>query len=194
MENIFGLEKKLVDQLKLLKEEFNLQSIKAEFETEGSSFRDLVRLRRITGKLGVALYLKIGGVEAVRDIKDSLEAGVDGLVAPMVESRFGLKKFFDAVDSIYKNKDIHLSINIETQQAVANLDSILELGVEGNLDNVTVGRTDLSQSYFDPMIQPDSLFIFDLIENLSFKTQASRLTLTIGGSVKKRVFTYFSNE
>jgi hypothetical protein len=32
------------------------------------------------------------------------------------------------VDPIYKNKDIHLSINIETQQAVASLDSILELG------------------------------------------------------------------
>ena len=92
---MFGFEQKLVDQLVRLREEYDLQGIKAEFETEGSSFRDLVRLRRITDKLNVSLYLKIGGVEALRDIKDSLEIGVDGLIAPMVESQFGLKKFLD---------------------------------------------------------------------------------------------------
>jgi hypothetical protein len=121
MGKMFGLEQKLFDQLIRLKEEYDLQGIKAEFEAEGSSFRDLVRLRRITDKLGVPLYLKIGGVEALRDVKDSLEIGVDGLIAPMVESAFGLKKFIEGVASIYKNTDVHLSINIETRQAVANL-------------------------------------------------------------------------
>ena len=78
---MFGFEQKLVDQLVRLREEYDLHGIKAEFETEGSSFRDLVRLRRITDKLNVSLYLKIGGVEALRDIKDSLEIGVDGEVS-----------------------------------------------------------------------------------------------------------------
>jgi hypothetical protein len=71
-------------QLCKLRDEYDLQGIKAEFEAEGSSFRDLMRLRRITSKAGVKLYLKIGGVEAVRDIIDSIELGVDGLIAPMV--------------------------------------------------------------------------------------------------------------
>ena len=145
---MFKLEQKLVDQLKLLKEEFSLQAVKAEFEAEGSSLRDVARLRRVTDKINIPLYLKIGGVEALRDIKDSLELGVDGLIAPMVESSFGVKKFLDAMESIYQNHDIYRSINIETQQAILNLDSILKVGTKYKLDNVTIGRTDRSQSYF----------------------------------------------
>ena len=84
MTDIFELEKNLENQLILLKKEFGLCAIKAEFEAEGSSFRDIIKLRRITLNHGVPLYLKIGGAEAIRDIKDALELGVDGLVVPMV--------------------------------------------------------------------------------------------------------------
>jgi len=182
---MFGLEQKLFDQLVRLKEKYDLKGIKAEFEAEGSSFRDLVRLRRITDKLDISLYLKIGGVEALRDIKDSLEVGVDGLIAPMVESGFGLKKFIDGVDSIYKNMGVHLSINIETQQAVENLEEILELG-NGKIDNITVGRTDLSASYFDSKITPDSDFIFGLLEEIGNKVSRSGMKMTVGGSLSKK--------
>ena len=190
---MFGLEQKLFDQLIRLKENYDLQGIKAEFEAEGSSFRDLVRLRRITDKLDVSLYLKIGGVEALRDIKDSLEIGVDGLIAPMVESEFGLKKFIDGVASIYKDTDIHLSINIETQQAVANLEEILELG-KGNINSITVGRTDLSSSYFDPKISPESDFIFGLLEDLGGKVPSAGMTMTVGGSLSKKSLERFGRE
>ena len=185
MEKMFGLEQKLFDQLIKLKEEYDLQGVKAEFEAEGSSFRDLVRLRRITDKLGVPLYLKIGGVEALRDIKDSVEVGVDGLIAPMVESAFGLKKFIDGVASIYKNTDIHLSVNIETNQAVASLGEILDLG-KGNIHNVTVGRTDLSFSYFDPKINPDSDFMFRLLEDIGEDVVRAGMNMTVGGSLSKK--------
>ena len=63
------LENKLRDQLKKLKEEFGIAGIKAEFEAEGSSYDDVVRLRHLTGQIGeVPLHVKIGGVEAIRDI------------------------------------------------------------------------------------------------------------------------------
>jgi 4-hydroxy-2-oxoheptanedioate aldolase len=193
MGKMFGLEQKLFDQLVRLKEKYDLQGIKAEFEAEGSSFRDLVRLRRITDKLDISLYLKIGGVEALRDIKDSLEIGVDGLIAPMVESRFGLKKFIDGVASIYKDTDIHLSINIETQQAVANLEEILKLG-KGKIDNITIGRTDLSSSYFDSKIIPDSDFIFGLLEELGKKVSSSGMKMTVGGSLSKKSMERFGRD
>ena len=152
MGKMFGLEQKLFDQLIRLKEEYDLRGVKAEFEAEGSSFRDLVRLRRITDKLSIPLYLKIGGVEALRDVKDSLEIGVDGLIAPMVESAFALKKFLDGVASIYKDTDVHLSVNIETQKGIESLEKILDLG-KGRIDNITIGRTDLSSSYFDNRVE-----------------------------------------
>ena len=187
---MFGLEIKLFDQITRLKEVYNLQGIKAEFEGEGSSFRDLVRLRRLTDKLDISLFLKIGGVEALRDIKDSLELGVDGLIAPMVESPFGVKKFVDAVDLIYKGTPLHLSINIETLGAVCQTDNILQIA-KGKIDNITVGRTDLSGSHFDPNVVPDSEPIFGLLKELGEKSKSAGMTMTVGGSISKKTVTLF---
>ncbi len=75
----FELENKLADQLSFIKDKNGLFAVKAEFEAEVSSFRDLMRLRVLTARKNVPLYLKIGGVEALRDIKDAMELEVDGL-------------------------------------------------------------------------------------------------------------------
>ena len=98
---MLDIEAHLYEQLCKLHTEYNLEGVKAEFEAEGSSFRDLVRLRRLTLKAGVKLFLKIGGVEAIRDIRDAMEIGVDVIIAPMVESRFGAKKFYDSINKVY---------------------------------------------------------------------------------------------
>ena len=93
---MYKIEDLLFKQLSVLKKLYNVQGIKAEFEAEGSSYRDVNRLGRICSKLDIGLFLKIGGPEAIRDIKDSVELGVDGLIAPMIESKFAAKKFIDA--------------------------------------------------------------------------------------------------
>ena len=182
MVKIVQLEEKLEASLKQLKQKYNLCAVKAEFEAEGASFRDLVRLRRWTAYQNSALHLKIGGVEALRDIKDALELGVDGLIAPMVESPFGVTKFIDAVDLIFSDRDVYRSINVETRTAVLFIDDILT-EAEGKIDNITIGRTDLSNSYFDVEVKPDCEFIFELIKTISDKVCSAGLTLTIGGSI-----------
>ena len=182
MVNIVQLEEKLESSLKLLRQDYGLCAVKAEFEAEGASFRDLVRLRRLTACQDSALHLMIGGVEALRDIKDALELGVDGLIAPMVESPFGVTKFINAVESVFSGRDIYKSINIETRTAVKSIDDILS-EAKGKIDNITIGRTDLSNSYFDVKVKPDSKFIFDLISAVSNKVSSAGLTLTIGGSI-----------
>lgn len=182
---MFGKEKEVVEQLKKLRRDYGLQGIKAEFEAEGSSLRDLVRLNRLTAQAGVGVFLKIGGVEAVRDIKDSLEVGVSGLIAPMAESTFGLKKFVDAYHKIYGDHRIHLSINVETRSAFEALDDILDYA-QGKIDNITVGRSDLSGSYFDRDVFPDSDFILDTITTIGRKCKAHNLTMTVGGSISLR--------
>jgi hypothetical protein len=182
---MYGLEQKLYDQLLKLRDEFNLQGVKAEFEAEGSSFRDLIRLRRLTAKAGIELFLKIGGVEAVRDIQDALEIGVDGIVAPMAESSFGVKKFYEAYKKTYGDHRIHLSINVETKKAVETIDDMLDYSV-GKLDNITIGRTDLSGSYFDKKVYPDSNFILEVIEVVASKAVQRNLTVTVGGSINTK--------
>jgi len=179
---MYGLENKLSKQLMKLKENYGLKGIKTEFEAEGASFRDLVRLRRLTARLGIKLFLKIGGVEAVNDIKDSLDIGVDGLIAPMVESKFGVEKFIQAFRRVYKNTDIHLTLNIETKNAVNQIDEILEYAKD-KVDAITIGRTDLSDSYFREDIFPDSEFITDTLEILGGKINHHNFSASIGGSI-----------
>lgn len=184
MADIIQLEHELEACMIRLKEEFGLCAVKAEFEAEGASFRDIARLRRLTARHKILLYLKIGGVEALRDIKDALELGVDGLVAPMVESPFGVTKFTESVNKVFSGRKIFKSINIETRNAVACVDEILN-EAKGKVDNVTIGRTDLSRSYFDSTIQPDSAFILGLIGELSHKVCAAGLAMTVGGSITR---------
>jgi hypothetical protein len=184
MAEIVQLEQQLEASLVRLKEDFGLHAVKGEFEAEGASFRDIARLRRLTARHNISLYLKIGGVEALRDIKDAFDLGVDGLVAPMVESPFGVIKFLQAVESVFSNRKVFKSINIETCNAVKCVDEILS-EAKGKIDNVTIGRTDLSKSYLNSAIQPDSEFIFDLIEQLSEKVNSAGIALTIGGSITK---------
>jgi hypothetical protein len=89
MTEIEQLEKKLEASLARLKLKFGLFAVKAEFEAEGATFRDLVRLRRWTARQDIALHLKIGGVEVLRDIKDAYDLGVDGLSLLWLKVRLG---------------------------------------------------------------------------------------------------------
>lgn len=182
---MFRLEQSLYDQLSLLRDKYHLQGIKAEFEAEGSSFNDLVRLRRITGKAEVDLYLKIGGVEAMSDITNSVEIGVDGLIAPMVESKFGAHKFYESYARVYKDHRIHLSLNIETKNAVDQIDEIIEFS-NGKFDNITIGRSDLSGSYFDEGVFPDSDFVMGAIRKIGAKLESTSLSLTVGGDISAK--------
>jgi len=189
---MFGIEKSLYEQLCRLRDRYDLQGIKAEFEAEGSSFRDLMRLRRLTSKAGVKLYLKIAGVEAVRDIRDSLEIDVDGIIAPMVESKFGAKKFIDSLQKVYSSHKIHTTLNLETKNAIEQLDEIL-LFADDKVDNITIGRSDLTGSYFDANIKPDSDFTFELLEEIGRKVNDTNITFTVGGSVSAKTIEKINN-
>jgi len=179
---MYGLEKEIYSQLLKLRNDFDLQGIKAEFEAEGSTFRDIMRLRRLTSRAGIDLHVKIGGVEALRDIKDCLELGVDGIIAPMVETKFGVKKFYDSFKSIYGDHNVHLSINIETRNAAEEIDTILEYS-QGKIDNITLGRTDFSASYFDPSVIPDSDFTFKMMKDIGERVVKAGFKFTVGGSL-----------
>jgi len=178
---MYRSEQKMYDQLRILKESCNIQGVKAEFEAEGSSLRDLFRLRRITSLLGVKLFLKIGGPEAIRDIKDSLEIGVDGLIAPMVESKFGAKKFVDAFTEIYQGSPVHTALNVETETGIRNIEEIVNFS-RGHIDSITIGRSDLSSSYFNN-ISVESDFLYTAISDISDFIVESGIELTVGGGV-----------
>jgi 2-keto-3-deoxy-L-rhamnonate aldolase RhmA len=84
----------------------------------------------------------------VRGLKDALDLGMGGLIVPMTESSFGGFKFASEVESMFGTHKLFKSIDLETRESANQIDRILGVA-QGKIDNITIGRTGLSQSYFD---------------------------------------------
>ena len=88
--------KKIINYLKKLKKQ-DVIAVKQSLEDEGASFDELKIMRQITRKAGLQLNIKVGGCEAKTDIYFCEKIGVNGIVAPMVESDYALRKFIQII-------------------------------------------------------------------------------------------------
>ena len=187
-------ENKLFSSLNELVKKHKIVGIKAEFEAEGSNNANIFKLRSITNKLNTQLHVKIGGVEAINDIYFCIEASVDGIISPMVETKFGLKKFLESINKLKLKKKPFLSINIETITGYNNLNEILPLAYK-NIDNITIGRSDLASSLFKNEITQNSKELEKKIIIIAKKAKKYKLNCTIGGGVDKNtVIQYKKNK
>lgn len=169
--------------LKKLKEECGVVSIKAEFEAEGARKDELIMLRELVETAGLKLIIKIGGCEAVHDIDQCRLLDADGVMAPMIETAFAMKKFRGAVTKLYgENPEIERIINAETITCFHNFDEILDAG-EGFLTGVTVGRSDLSASMGIERRDIESQKVFDTTQIFCEKAKSRGLTTNFGGNI-----------
>lgn len=179
-------EFKCVKILTDLIENEGLVGIKTSFEDEGALFNETIRLKEICNQAKTKITLKIGGPEAIRDLKDSTVIGVKGLVAPMVESEFGVKKFIQATKSHIPEdtlSSIQLNINIETITAVNNTNKMLEVEEAHELYGVTVGRVDLVSSMGKDRTYVNSDEIYKMTKNVFTKVKEKGLKACLGGAV-----------
>jgi len=179
-------EFKCVEILTDLIENEGMIGIKTSFEDEGALLNEVIRLKQICNQAKTKINLKIGGPEAIRDIKDSQIIGVKGLVAPMIESAFGLKKFVQSAKN-YIPKDslssIQLSVNIETITAANNVSEILGIEEVQELYGITVGRVDLVSSMNKDRKHVDSEEIYKITKNIFLKTKEKGLKACLGGAI-----------
>lgn len=143
------LEKRMLDILKELKNEYNVLAIKAEFEAEGSRTDELVKLNEIVYRADMDMYIKIGGCEAIRDMDACRLLGAKGIMAPMIETPFAMQKFLSAIDKVYKKeeqKEMYYIFNAETITGFNNLDEILNLENINMIHSIAVGRVDFTGS------------------------------------------------
>jgi len=188
---IMSLENNILELLNELRS-YGATGLKAEFESEGATFDDVLLLKQYADRVGLNLSLKIGGCEAVRDIFDAKKLAVDTIVAPMVETSFAMKKFVRAVKSVFSDdKKVQLLINIETDTGIKNLDEILNIDNFEYISGIVVGRTDLSESL--SISEVDSSTMFNIVERIAKKMKLLNKQMILGGNISPSSVTFLRN-
>ena len=152
------MHKFVLDLIKLKK--LGAVGVKQSFEDEGASREDIKKMRDMTLAANLDLNVKVGGCEARNDISFCKKIGVSGIVAPMVESKYALKKFIQTVTDyeilvtdekikrkVLDSKKNSLYINLETNLAFNNIKEIMNSPNFKLLNGVVIGRSDLVGSF-----------------------------------------------
>ena len=177
------IEREMLSYLKELKGSYGVVSVKAEFEAEGTRVDELLRLLELANKADLKVALKIGGCEAVRDLIESKNYGVDYIIAPMVETEYSLKKYIDAVEKVYPDRDgTEFLYNVETVTGYQNRKSIAA-AARGKLDGAVFGRVDYVGSLGLPRDAINEDVVISDVIDVAHECKNNNLDMLMGGGV-----------
>ena len=182
------LEYQMLLTLKRLRDDYGVVAVKAEFEAEGTRIDELLRLIDIVRKAKLKLGIKIGGCEAMKDLMECKQIGVDYIIAPMVETHYALKKFIEAKNKIFDKEEKKFTtflINIETDQTFQNIDKISQLAKENKNDiqGYVFGRVDYSLSKDLGRDEINSDIVLNDVLKVSSVCKNLNMELVVGGGV-----------
>ena len=181
------LEKQMKSILVGLKNDFGVVSVKAEFEAEGTRMDELLRLVDIARSADLELAVKIGGCEAIRDLFEAKQIGVQAIVAPMVESGYAARKFVMAKNLVFtadEQENTKFLSNLETKLALDNLTEIVdEISVNDGLSGLVFGRVDFVGSNGFDRAEVNSKSVLKSVLLVAETLKSKKCELVVGGGV-----------
>jgi len=175
-------EKKLKNTLTELRQEYGCVALKVGTEAEANDFEEIGYFHRLASGI-VPIEVKIGGPIAQNDIRMLLEIGVSGIIVPMIESSYGLRKSVNSLRhtiAIDEFDVLQKSMMIETLDAYNQLYEILGIPEAKIFDKIIIGRSDLSRSMVKDLDDPD---VTEICRKIARKTHEIGLRASIGGGV-----------
>lgn len=178
-------EKRMLAILEEGKAKYGIVAVKAEFEAEGTRTDELLRLLEIARRAGVKVAIKIGGCEAIRDLIECRNYGVDYVIAPMVESPYALKKYIAAKNKVFpadEQADISFLFNVETHGTYQQIVD-MALTAKGGGVGMVFGRVDFAGSMGHTRDFVNSDEMTDCVEEVAVLCHDLNLELVVGGGV-----------
>jgi hypothetical protein len=172
-----------------LKNQYGVVSVKAEFEAEGTRMDELLRLVDIARSAELGITVKIGGCEAIRDLLEAKQIGVNAIVAPMVESGYAASKFVQAKNLVFQQDEqnnVKFLTNLETFLALQNLTEIVnEIKTTGGLDGLVFGRVDFVGSKGLDRSEVNSDSVLESVLLVAAAMKENNKELVVGGGVSR---------
>lgn len=178
-------EKRMQAILEQGRADFGIHAVKAEFEAEGTRVDELLRLLEIARRAGVKVGLKIGGCEAIRDLIECRQFGVDYIIAPMVETPYALKKYIEAKNKVFpqdERADTNFLFNVETRSTYEHL---AELGsvAQGGGVGMVFGRVDFAGSMGRARDFVNTDEMIGYVEKVATVARDRNFDMVVGGGV-----------
>lgn len=181
------LEKERLEIANELVEKNEAKAYKTSFEDEGASLEDISRAMIITEKARLDLNIKVGGCEAIADIRQAKILGAEAIVGPMIESPYAMKKFISALKTVYNKEELEsleIGINIETISGAENIEKILAVPeVNTRLKRIAFGRSDFIGSLDLPKDQINSEVVFEHVKKVFSIAKEHNIQTAMGGGI-----------
>ncbi len=158
---------RLIEELKAL----GALGMKLELESEYLPEEKCFEISKALDVNNFNLILKLGGLSSFNDICIAKNVCAHIIVAPMVESAYGLEKFVKTLFCVYSEEEVlnkKIYINIETKTGLEKFQDILLSKYIKYITGVVIGRSDLSSSLevSEALIDSDKMYetIYPVVE------------------------------
>lgn len=160
-----------------------LQAFKLGTEEEGLSAQEVAFVAGLVPP-DLGIMVKIGGPCARADLRLAASVKATAVIAPMVESPFALMRFVEAcaLDLAERRPQTELAFNLETAQALGQLDTLLDHPSARELTFVNIGRSDLAASLGLTIVDPK---MHGIVAHAISQISARNLPVHVGGSVTR---------